>query len=127
MNAVSIQFSSFLVVGGLSTILQYIVLVAAVSFFGVNPVNGSLLGYAFGGGVNYYLNYKLTFKSDKPHINTTWKFVVIMAVGFSLNGYIMSILIFDVELHYIFAQLLATAVVLVWNFIANKFWTFSKV
>ena len=125
MSLISIQFSKFLVVGGLSTLLQYVVLVIAVTFLNTDPVNGSMTGYLLGGVLNYYLNYKFTFKSDKSHINTTWKFAVIMAIGFSLNAYIMFVLVSDIELHYIFAQIVATIIVLVWNFIANRLWTFS--
>lgn len=125
MRLIPIQFSTFLLVGGVSTLLQYIVLITIVTLLNGDPVHASMLGYLFGGVLNYYLNYKFTFKSDKSHINTTWKFAVIMAIGFSLNGYIMSALVFDMNMYYLFAQFLATIIVLIWNFVANKSWTFS--
>jgi len=127
MNTTSIQFSKFLFFGGISTLLQYIVLVVAVSLLYSDPVSGSMVGYLCGGALNYYLNYKFTFKSNKAHINTTWKFAVIMIIGFSLNGYVMSILTTNMEVYYLWAQLFSTIIVLMWNFVGNKLWTFSAV
>lgn len=127
MRTMPIQFSKFTLAGGVSTVLHYIVLVIIVDMMKGNPVYGSMIGYLFGGILNYYLNYKFTFESKKAHTSTASKFMVIMFVGFFLNGYLMTVFTSKIGLFYLVAQIFSTIVVLLWNFTANKFWTFSVV
>jgi len=37
----------------------------------------------------------------------------------------MAILLSRLDIHYLLVQLVVTGLVLVWNFLANRFWTFG--
>ena len=119
------QLLKFSGVGRVGTAVQYVTLFALVQFGSFYPVLASTTGFVMGAFVNYYLNYIYTFKSDKSHFEAMPKFFSVAAVGMFLNGLIMELLISNIDLQYILAQLVATALVLLWNFTANRMWTFT--
>lgn len=120
------QYLMFAGVGAIGTAGHYLVLVLLVELFAVVPVVATTLAYIVGAVINYLLNYHYTFSSDKPHLPALSKFFTIAFVGMFFNGLIMDLGTRQLELNYLLAQVVATIVVLQWNFFANKFWTFSS-
>ena len=118
------QLMYFLAVGALATGIHFIVLAGTVHCFGVNPVIGSAAGFLSGAGVNYLLNYRFTFNCSSPHMETSLKFFTIAGSGLLLNTVLMFLL--TMNLHYLLSQAIATAMVLVWNFLCHRFWTFRE-
>ena len=118
-----VNFLAFSLVGVIGTLAHYSILYALVEFFGFNPVWASGCGALAGLIVNYILNYSLTFKSQQSHVQTFPKFALIASFGFCLNLALMALL--TPHLYYLYAQVLTTGVVLIWNFFANSFWTFQ--
>jgi putative flippase GtrA len=118
------QFSKFLLVGGFSTLLQYLILAFLVQAAGTDPVVASSVGYVLSALANYDLNYRLTFRSRVPYLGGMFRFALVHAMGFLLNGTIMAAGTKALGLHYLVAQVAATIVVLFWNFFANRRWTF---
>lgn len=124
MKHLSRQASRFLVVGAVTTALQYLVLVIAVEFFATRADLGSALGYLFSAGVSYVANRRYTFNSDAPHAQAAFRFVVILLAGLTLNTLCMSLLAEHWGVPYIAAQLIATAIATVWNFLGHALWSF---
>ncbi len=120
------QFIKFSGVGVVGTAVQYATLFLLVQFAGVYPVLASTAGFVLGAFVNYYLNYIFTFRSSKSHFEAMPKFFTVATVGLLLNAMIMEFFISFFGLPYIIAQLIATALVLLWNFSANRMWTFME-
>lgn len=118
------MFSTFLVAGALAAMVQYGVLIVLVQLAATNAVAASALGYAVAAVVNYYLNYRYTFRSKQVHWRAFSKFALVVLCGISLNTWFMHIGIEWFGWHYLLAQLLATALVLLWNFTANALWSF---
>ncbi|MGH7106895.1 MAG: GtrA family protein [Acetobacteraceae bacterium] len=114
----------FAAVGGVATAIQYAVLVLLVRAFGMAPTPASSIGFVLSAGVNYLLNYRFTFQSDRPHRPAAAKFAVLAATGLLLNAIIMRLMV-GAGVHYLIAQVCATAVVFLWNFIGNSLWTFG--
>lgn len=117
-----IKFIVFALVGVIGTTAHYLVLYQLVESYAVNAVTASCYGAVAGMCVNYGLNYILTFKSQQSHLRAFPKFAVIASIGFGLNMGLMMLL--TAQLYYLYAQLLTTALVLVWNFLGNSLWTF---
>lgn len=113
-------------VGAIGTIAHYATLVFLVQLFDANAVFASSAGAVTGATVNYFLNFHYTFRSSKKHSETLWKFFSIAAVGFLLNGVMMALLTGPFDLYYLFAQVIATGSVLIWNFFGNRIWTFKQ-
>lgn len=118
------QFLLFSTAGGFAAIGHYGTLIALSELAGTPPVPASLAGFIVGGAISYVLNYRFTFRSAKQHGEALTKFLTVAAVGFVLNGLVMAALTGGARLHYLAAQIAATAVVLVWTFLCNRYWTF---
>lgn len=119
------QFASFVRIGLLATSVHYAVLYGLVERAGLDAVPASLTGFTLGGFVSYGLNRRLTYASDRPHAEATWRFVVVSSVGFGLTWLLMAGLTRALGLPYLPSQVGTTGVVLVWNFLANRHWTFA--
>lgn len=119
-------FASFALVGLVATGVQYVILVLSVEKLGLSPVLGSTLGFVVSAGLNYWLNYHFTFRSSHSHVGALGRFALVALSGLGLNALVMLLLGHVPGLKYIVAQLLATALVLAWNFLGNSIWTFAQ-
>lgn len=119
------DFMYFAVVGTLATATQYMVLVLLVELAAMKPVSASSTGFLFGAVVNYCLNRRFTFKSKKAHHKAMMQFICILAIGFCLNALLMTLGTHYTPLPYILVQVFATLLVLFWNFLAHRHWTFK--
>lgn len=118
------QFRTFFGVGLAAACVHYGLLLSLVEGYRIDPVPATLTGYVSGGIVSYLLNRRLTYRSDRPHGEATWRFAIVSAVGFGLTWMFVSLLVRGFGAPYLPAQLVTTGIVLFWNFSANRFWTF---
>ena len=114
----------FVLVGGVATAVQYALLVLLVRAFGMAPTPASSMGFVLSAVVNYLLNYRFTFASDRPHGAAAAKFGALAGAGLLINGAIMHLMV-GAAVPYLIAQLCASAVVLFFNFMGNSIWTFG--
>jgi putative flippase GtrA len=126
MMRVVAKFVKFSGVGAIGTAAHYATLIFVIQMFHANAVLASSTGAVVGALVNYFLNYSFTFRSSKRHHEALTKFLVIASVGFLLNGTMMALLTETASMHYLPAQLITTATVLMWTFTGNHRWTFRE-
>jgi putative flippase GtrA len=119
------QFAAFSGVGLLAAVVHYGLLIGLVEAWRVDPVTAALAGYVAGGVVSYSLNRQFTYRSDRPHAQATWRFALVAVVGFFLTWGFMHVFTRWLGLPYLPAQIVTTAVVLFWSFLAHKLWTFA--
>lgn len=124
MKSIHLQLGRYALVGLTATLTQYLILLILVEWAGSQPVPASTIGSIFGSVVSYMMNHRFTFKSVKKHRDALWQFYSIAIVGTSLNALFMFIGVHQFKWHYAFSQVLTTALVLCWNFNANRYWTF---
>ena len=123
LPAVARQFLHYAGVGAVGTAGHYAVYIALVnSAIGVTV--SSVAGFIVGALINYGLNYRYTFNSRQPHRRAISKFFSVALIGLLLNTLIVFALD-RLHWHYLLAQAAATIMVLVWNFAANRNWTFG--
>lgn len=125
MRRLVTQFSHFVGVGMIAALVHYGVLIGLVEGGLASPVPATLCGYCAGGAVSYILNRRFAFSSDRPHREAVWRFILVAVVGFFLTGMIMTSFTLWTTLPYVIAQVITTAIVLFWSFVANRVWTFS--
>lgn len=119
------EFVRFLVVGGMATGLQYVLLGAATALLGWTSAAGSAVGYAAGSMLSYALNYLFTFRSDARHMQAIPRFYAMVGLGLVLNTSVMAFLAdywgWDVWL----SQVVATMLTLFSNFVLSRRWVFK--
>lgn len=120
------QFILFATLGAVGTAGHFVTLVLLVQFVGMAVIWATTAGFIVGALINYALNYHLTFRSDKAHGETMVKFFIVALVGAGLNMIIMFWGVNILALFYLLVQVVASFVVLLWTFSANKLWTFSE-
>ena len=113
----------FGLVGAVATGIQYLFLIVLVREAGMWPALASAIGFVASSSGNYLLNYHFTFQSGRPHGPAAAKFVTLAAVGLVINFVLMQVL-GAAGVYYLLAQVCATAVVFLWNFLGNSLWTF---
>ncbi len=120
------QILAFTSVGVGAAIVHYGLLVGLVELGRWRAVPATLVGYVGGGIVSYWLNRTHTYRSDRPHDEAGWRFAVVAAVGFGITYGVMHVLVERLALPYFPSQIATTLVVLVWSFVAHKYWSFGK-
>jgi putative flippase GtrA len=120
------QFLAFFGVGVVAAIVHYGVLIGLVEVLRFAPVPATLAGYVAGGIVSYILNRAFTYEAQRGHAEAGWRFAVVATVGFGLTFLLMSLLHGALGWHYLVAQVATTGVVLVWSFLAHKYWSFGE-
>lgn len=111
--------------GAIGTAGHYTTLILLVQVIETDPVIATTIGFVVGAVINYLLNYRITFNSNKRHREAFTKFFAIACLGAVMNAIIMLAGINLLAVHYLLIQLFASCIVLVFNFIANKYWTFT--
>ena len=119
------QFIIYTGIGAIGTTGHYVTLILLVQVIHTNPVIATTIGFVIGTLINYALNYRLTFNSNKRHREALTKFFSVASLGAVINTAIMTVGINLLALHYLVIQVIATCFVLTLNFTANKYWTFA--
>jgi len=118
------QLVKYATAGAIGTALQYSILLALVEGAGIGAVPASTFGAAAGAVVNYALNHRYTFRSNRPHAEALVKYFCVSIAGIVLNALVLAVAISLVGVHYVIAQVIATGVVLFAAFAVNRAWTF---
>jgi putative flippase GtrA len=119
------QFGRFVIVGGLATAFQYAIMLALTVFGGVQPLVASSVGFVAGAVATYTANRRFTFRSDVDYLAGLHRFAITAGCGLGLNAVVMAAGMDLVGMNYMASQVIASGVVLLWNFQANRLWTFA--
>lgn len=130
------RFMRFAVVGVTGTLVDFVLLVVLRELLGLPVLIANTLSYSAGIVNNFTLNRLWTFKEARS--KGVWvqfgQFFAVSTAGLLLNNAIVLLLdtslgaLFNApESGYLVAKVVATGVVLVWNFLINRYWTFNDV
>lgn len=121
------RFVRFAAVGAVGTVAHYALLLFMVEVLGTPALAGAAAGFVLGAVVNYTLSRTLVFDSTRPHGEALPRFFAVAVVGLGWTAVLMTLLVDFVGLHYLLAQLLTTALLLLWHYVGNALWTFRRV
>ena len=110
--------------GAVGTAAHYALLIGLVQLAGLGAVVASSIGAVVGALVNYRLNHRFTFQSDKAHGHALPRFALVAVASIALNAIVLSGLLAYVTPNYLAAQVIATVVVMVAGYAVNRAWTF---
>jgi len=118
-----LQFFRYIFVGGIATIVDWAILFYATEFGGLHYILSAVLSFFGGLATNFVLSKLLVFSASEARTGMFMEFVgyaLIGAVGLGLTVLIMYVLTEMLSVYYMLSKVIATFVVLFWNFIARK-------
>ena len=119
------QFIKFGIVGISSAIIDWGLFYFFNRYLAIYYLFAKALSFIFAVINSYIWNRRWTFRSENTQkMQEFSKFLIVSVIGLLLNTLIMFIAVEKYHLRYIFGLMLATAIVVFWNFLANKLWTF---
>lgn len=124
-HAIGPQFMRFLLVGGSATAIQYVILVILHQAMDVPATLASAIGFALSAVYNFVVSYHYTFRGRTPMLAALPRYAAMVAIGLAINTAIFDIALHVFEVPYLLAQVVATAVVLVWNFSLARAFVFG--
>ena len=116
---------SYSLVGGLATVVHYLVLVSLVELADVSAGLAAATGATCGALAAYAGNRRFTFASDAPHGRALPRFLAVAALGAATSAALVFVGTSWLGLHYLLPQLAATALILAAGFMLNRHWTFA--
>lgn len=121
-NKLFIQIMKFVVVGGIATIIDFAVLYVLKEFCGLYELVANTISFIVSLIYNYIASVKWVFEVDKNKDSKKQMvlFIVFSVIGLCLNNLIMWICISMLSIYYLIGKVIATAIVMVFNFITRK-------
>lgn len=121
MNKLIKQILRFGVVGGLAFVIDYVVLYVLTDIFHIYYLISSCISFTVSVIFNYILSIKWVFDVNKKQdMHEFIVFIILSVIGLIINSIIMYIMVDIISVHYMISKLLATLIVMVYNFITRK-------
>ena len=118
------QLMRYAAVGGVATLVHYLLLVLCVEFNAWPAWLASGLGGVAGAQIAYYGNRRFTF-AHQGALGASWSRFQATAMLGAVTGMGVVALAVSIGLHYLLAQMLATLLTLLLTFGINRRWTFQ--
>lgn len=126
----------YLFVGGSSTLVDFLVLTALKFFFNMPTLEANIISYSCGTINSFLLSHFWVYPESRHRQSFTrlCQYVLISLIGLVLNNLIVlgleipfGKLLHNAQYGFLPAKIIATGLVLFWNFLANRLWTFGDV
>ncbi|WP_373738837.1 GtrA family protein [Jeotgalibaca porci] len=117
------QLMKFGVVGIIATVIDFVVLTILTETFGVYYLTSAAIGFIVATLFNYVASMRYVFNSRfGPHEKRKELiiFILLSVVGLGLNQFFMWLFVEFFSIFYIFSKVLATVLVMAWNFVSRK-------
>ena len=127
------RFSRFMIVGVSGTLIDFGLLIG-LKWLGLGTLLAATLSFSVAVVNNFTWNYRWTYADaqDKNPKIQLGQFVLVSVLGLAINNvcllsleYLATTWMPDPSLAYLPAKVAATGTVALWNYFANRFWTFS--
>lgn len=120
-------FFRYFLAGLIVIFVDFAVLYALVDLFFMEVVLSSAIAFALANITSFVLNKFWTFKNkSRAFMKIYFKFLLVSLIGLAMTVSLMYCFVKIVGLWYIAAKVLVAGIVVIWNFLANQFWTFKE-
>ena len=116
------QIIKFGIVGVIATIIDWGIYYICYHYFGIDYKLANVLGFSVSVVFNYLISVRYVFNVDKekdPKRNFIL-FIIFSVIGMLLNELILIICVSKLHLHEMLGKVIATGLVMVYNFITRK-------
>ncbi len=120
------KFLKFGAVGASGLVVDFGFTALCKEVFRIQKYISNAIGFTLAASSNYYLNRIWTFESTNPRIAVEYtEFLLISLIGLGVNTLILYLLVSKGKMNFYLSKVFAIAVVTIWNFLANAFFTFK--
>ena len=127
-KAFMLKFLKFCVVGVSGTAIDFGLTWLCKEIFKIPKFLANAIGFVVAATNNYILNRIWTWGSTSDQVGVEYvKFFTESLIGLGLNTLILYIFNEKIKLNFYVSKIIATGVVMLWNFFANNFFTFAGV
>lgn len=122
MKKLIAQFAKFGLVGGIAFLIDYGIMVLLTEVFGVNYLISATISFTVSVIFNYLasMRYVFTHKEGLSRRREFVIFIVLSVIGLGLNDLCMWSFTGVLGISYLISKIIATAIVMVYNFITRK-------
>lgn len=125
-KAFLMKFLKFCVVGFSGTAIDFGLTWLCKEIFKIPKFLANAIGFVVAATSNYILNRTWTWGSTNEQVGVEYvKFFAVSLIGLGLNTLILYIFNEKLKLNFYLSKVIATGVVMLWNFFANNFFTFA--
>ena len=116
------QFMKFGIVGVIAFVIDYGLLVLLTEVFSINYLVSATISFTASVVFNYAasMRYVFTHKEGMSRRREFVIFVVLSVIGLVINNVCMWAGVEQFGIHYLVTKIVATAIVMVWNFVTRK-------
>lgn len=114
----------FGVVGIAATLTYAGATALSVEWLHLAPVPASILGQIVSTGVSYFGHAFYSFRVKGDHRTFLWRFFVIGALTFTMNGAVTWLLTDKIGVSYRISVAIVTVLIPITNYLGNRFWVF---
>jgi putative flippase GtrA len=128
MKKLIAQLMKFVVVGGLSFVLDFIIYYVLTNFFSVYYLIAGFFSFSLSLIFNYLMSMKFVFKS-KDDLKKTHEFaifVILSVMGLGLNLLSLYILVDVFKMNDLIAKVFVAGIVMIFNFVTRKIFLEQK-
>lgn len=122
MKETTLKFIKFGLIGVIATLIDYVVIIICKEKIGMTVLWSSFMGFCISLIFNYILNMKYVFKKKEgmkdEHVILV--FLITSVIGLGINQLIIYVFSYLKDVHYLISKLIATGVVMIWNFVSKK-------
>jgi putative flippase GtrA len=122
------QFIKFCLVGGTAAAIHFFILYSFTEWLGIWYVASSVCGFIISAIFNFSANKFWTFRNSakgRAAAGQLARFVLVLVSGLIINTLIIYSITEFFGLDYRLSWVLATGIVMFWNFGFNRLWTFK--
>ena len=121
-NKLLMQIFKFIIVGGIATIIDYLIFYVLYEILGINTIISNITSFTISVIYNYIASVKWVFEVDK---NKDKKqqfiiFIIFSVIGLFLNTGIVYLCTDILKIYSLIGKVIATTIVMIFNFITRK-------
>lgn len=122
------QFFSYLLVGGIATIVEWLCFYIFFYFFSIYYLLATALAFFISTMANWVTGKLLTFRNiaQQSTVAELGKIYVVSVAGLLFNLMLMYVFVQRFSLPSMLSKIIATGIVFMWNFLTRKLWIYRE-